>query len=556
MFRTPDIYALFVVHWFALLAIGIILTLFLSVTYYAHRYDQLLQRRSSMRGSLVALHIFSGMLKRHHLRKDAKLFAKLQFEHMRNDSGTKEEKIEHIMEECRYDNSGHSRGNRNRGKIERVKKSRLSQVVVEGNSESEKRPVQPHVEGNGVQSHSPLAIDTTTPLPFPASLETQKYRQVALDKFMGKNTKYTRPSLSTTHMLWGFKLGSIESKTTNDDDDDDDDNNNDNEKKFATLAPIEEHNIDFTDIRSKRISDDDDVHHAASFCQMLISRFIQEHELLALYYVNDRWLTRVHRSVIVLGRISIKISIVGTFFVVKNSVVSFWDSVLAVACGFVANKILGGLIKFLFVVLAKKRREHSLEIYTQKQAAIALNTKNNATAVPIHEQRGITREILKLNIEQQADHDQYWCWTCIIQRCCCCKCIKTSEVCFDMFSGLVWCVAIGSILFTLFFGIMFAFALENDELAAAWLNSVVGSIVFWLFVSRPTIIVIKTIISKIKAEKLAKQMNGKSKKKEAGRKKKRKGGGTNTGAKKVTIEIEMAAASNYEGREAVDVVVF
>ena len=51
-------------------------------------------------------------------------------------------------------------------------------------------------------------------------------------------------------------------------------------------------------------------------------------------------------------------------------------------------------------------------------------------------------------------------------------------------------------------------------------------------------------------------MNGKSKKKEAGRKKKMKGGGTNSGAKEVTIEIEMAAASNYEGREAVDVVVF
>ena len=102
---------------------------------------------------------------------------------------------------------------------------------------------------------------------------------------------------------------------------------------------------------------------------------------------------------------------------------------------------------------------------------------------------------------------------------------------------------------------MFAFALENDELAGAWLNSVVGSIVFWLFVSRPTIILIKTIISKIKAEKLAKHMNGKSKKKEAGEQKKMKGGGTNIGKKEVTIEIEMAAG-NYEGREAVDVVVF
>ena len=50
---------------------------------------------------------------------------------------------------------------------------------------------------------------------------------------------------------------------------------------------------------------------------------------------------------------------------------------------------------------------------------------------------------------------------------------------------------------------MFAFALKNETLAAAWLESVVGSIVFWLFVSKPIVILIKTTIANCKANKKA-----------------------------------------------------
>ena len=56
---------------------------------------------------------------------------------------------------------------------------------------------------------------------------------------------------------------------------------------------------------------------------------------------------------------------------------------------------------------------------------------------------------------------------------------------------------------------MFAFALENDALASAWLDSVIGSLIFWLLVSRPIIISLKTLIAKGKLEKKAKQQREK-----------------------------------------------
>ena len=56
---------------------------------------------------------------------------------------------------------------------------------------------------------------------------------------------------------------------------------------------------------------------------------------------------------------------------------------------------------------------------------------------------------------------------------------------------------------------MFAFALENDALAGAWLDSVIGSLIFWLLVSRPIIISLKTLIAKGKLEKKAKQQREK-----------------------------------------------
>jgi hypothetical protein len=72
-------------------------------------------------------------------------------------------------------------------------------------------------------------------------------------------------------------------------------------------------------------------------------------------------------------------------------------------------------------------------------------------------------------------------------------------------SGLMWLVAFGCIGFCLFFGVMFAFALDDAKLARAWLDSVLGSIVFWVFMSRPGTIFIKTLITKCKLERQAKE---------------------------------------------------
>ena len=52
---------------------------------------------------------------------------------------------------------------------------------------------------------------------------------------------------------------------------------------------------------------------------------------------------------------------------------------------------------------------------------------------------------------------------------------------------------------------MFAFALDNDELAQAWLNAVIWSMIFWLLISRPIIITLKTLIAKRKLEKKVKK---------------------------------------------------
>ena len=43
---------------------SVLLALFIALAAYGHRYDAMLQRRSSMRGSLVALHVMGGMLAR------------------------------------------------------------------------------------------------------------------------------------------------------------------------------------------------------------------------------------------------------------------------------------------------------------------------------------------------------------------------------------------------------------------------------------------------------------------------------------------------------------
>merc|ERR1712195_154349 len=140
-----------------------------------------------------------------------------------------------------------------------------------------------------------------------------------------------------------------------------------------------------------------------------------------------------------------------------------------------------------------------MEKYKEKHRT-KRNSKTGAK-LPVHEQRRIQREMLKLEIEDERDRDAHWTCNAITDTCVGCSC---NDLCFDIFSIVVWLIAISSICFCLFFGIMFAFALENSLLAAAFIQSVIGSICFWLFFSRPLIIVVKTIISKSKAERLVK----------------------------------------------------
>ena len=368
-----------------------LLAVFLAMSAYGHRYDVLLQRRSSMRGSLIALHVLSKMIKR----------------------------------------------NRSKNKIQEVD---VEKLIV--HQESNTQPGQV------------------------ANEETLARRKVALDHFMGKDKKDLEPAKS---LLWGFEtLPSAQ----------------------RILKEVYENVDGDSNVQSQEST-------APSFCTMLLARFIQEHEILELYFINDRWLTRVHRSVIFLSRISIKVSIVGTFFIIKENSTGFWDTFAAIFTGFVANKILGGFIKFLFVLMAKKRRTYTLNKYIRKK-----NSAKKKKNLPAHERHRNEHQILTLKLEETIDSDKHWTATKLSENVCCCGCTK-SILCLDFLSALVWLVALGSIGFCLFFGVMFAFALKNETLAAAWLESVVGSIVFWLFVSKPIVILIKTTIANCKANKKA-----------------------------------------------------
>ena len=213
-------------------------------------------------------------------------------------------------------------------------------------------------------------------------------------------------------------------------------------------------------------------------------------------------------------------SVVGTFFIVKNSTEGFWDSVAAITLGFVVNKIFGGFIKALFVILAKKRRQRVLAVYVGRQDRAH---RDKLSSVSTLEKRELNRHVMELQIEEKLDRDKHWMGTACADVCCCCcrgcggrkqptnsdGCSSSScdagALCLDVLGFFVWMIAFASISFCLFFGIMFSFALKNDELAGAWLGSVIGSVVFWLLVSRPLTIALKTAISKCKLERKAKK---------------------------------------------------
>merc|ERR1711865_924025 len=120
----------------------------------------------------------------------------------------------------------------------------------------------------------------------------------------------------------------------------------------------------------------------------------------------------------------------------------------------------------------------------------------------IKTKKKIENNIETIQAENKADNDKEWTASFISKYCCGCT---RSLILLQLFSIIVWFVAFCAISFCLFFGIMFAFALDNDELAAAWLSAVIWSLIFWLFISRPILITVKVLIAKCKLEKKARR---------------------------------------------------
>jgi len=73
----------------------------------------------------------------------------------------------------------------------------------------------------------------------------------------------------------------------------------------------------------------------------------------------------------------------------------------------------------------------------------------------------------------------------------------------DLAAFLVWIIVFAMVLFCLFFGVMFGFAIEDSAMTEAWLESVLFSVGFWIFCSRPATIFIKSVVQKCKLMRTA-----------------------------------------------------
>merc|ERR1712139_663726 len=109
-----------------------------------------------------------------------------------------------------------------------------------------------------------------------------------------------------------------------------------------------------------------------AFCADYLRNLKQQHEVLQLYYVFDRWLPRYVRTVVLLARISIKIAVVSLFYAARSSVEDVTSTGLVVLTAWIVNKILGGGINIMFVTIAKLKRRNALR---QFRAAPRTGTK-------------------------------------------------------------------------------------------------------------------------------------------------------------------------------------
>ncbi len=575
VFETPNATELFVVHWYAILSIGVVLAIFLALGAYGHRYDTLLQRRSEQRGSLVALHVMGGMLARMRERRRRR-------PHDTRDDNDNDNTQAALLQGSLYD----AFGDDSVGDVFAPTPQHAATAAPAAADATSARPrplskkskpVRSSVASNysevGLRHVTTADIDawgdrerkeSSAPLPGIQEEQAQpsESQQLFPRKRLGGARKLPRDTTITGEQkeqesqkdgaelsvrggahrdemahrflengerrgqhhrlsvsLWGFstlpsavRLRNGESLVEQRQNDRQHKTKKTNKHQARKRMSIDEEDaLEAAQLQQAGLVMDSHSGHYASpsTCELYQARMIHEHDLLQLYFVNDRWVTRVHRTVILLARISIKVSVVGTFFVVKESTTGFWDQAAAIALGFLANKILGGIVKALFILLGSRRRTNMLNQYVYR-ARQAKHGADAAAAMTQHAKRENQRNIIRIEIEREHDRDQNWTLT-KIEACCCCfcraRCCRRMPCCagavVDCMTLCVWLVALGSICFCLFFGVMFAFALDDPDLTADWLESVIYSICFWVFLSRPGSIFLKTLITKCRLERHA-----------------------------------------------------
>ena len=293
-----------------------------------------------------------------------------------------------------------------------------------------------------------------------------------------------------------------------------DENANSYERTIAAAANAENERIDtiiMAESAGLKLSETGN-YVSPNICELYVARMLHEHDILELYFVNDRWMTRVHRSVILLARVSIKVTVVGTFFIIKETSNGFWDQAIAIGLGFLANKIWGGFVKTLFVLLTTRRRAMALNCYI----GASRSARKHPGKVPQHERRDLQRKIVRLEIERELQEERHWCLSMLASVCgceakCCARLPRRAGRCMDCAACAVWLLVFAMIGFCLFFGVMFGFAIEDPAMTAAWLESVMFSIGFWIFCSRPAAIFAKTLIRRGKLARTAARVQAKRK---------------------------------------------
>ena len=352
IFDAPDLVQLFIVHWYAMVAIGAVIATYLATATYGHRYDKLLQRRSSMRGAMVAVVIIGGMLRRHRTRKKAK------------------------------------------------------------NRAADKAASDQRNQGQKI-------IETS-----PTNINNERKRTV----------------------WWGFDQKQIlDPKVT-------------------------------TWMRNQHLWKNVD----SSFVQLFLKRLYQESFVLELFFVNDRYFTRIHRATVFISRVAVKVAVIGMFFILKKTTIDALfdiDRLVALILGYAANMLVGFPLQLLFILLATKRRERNFRTYRYK--------------------------FRQDQLEESFRKDKYWLASLAMEKCCCCcsgrgddKGCAQTKACIDWYEGFVWLIGLSCIGFCIYFGTMFAFVLDNPILAEAWINTVMMSMVIWLLITQPVKILFKTIYAK------------------------------------------------------------